>query len=92
MHNERMKKAIESEKVAELLMRPALRALESSDLQRNCARYPDEEHLRVGIERVIQNRKSGRSWITWCRLTRGITVRVRTFFKALESSRRMHMV
>ena len=73
-----MKNAIESEKVAELLMRPALKALENSDQHRGCAKYSDEQHLRVGIERVIQDKKSGRSWVLWCHLARGITVRVRT--------------
>ena len=92
VYSGRMKKAIESEKVAELFMRPALEALENSDQQRACAKYPDRQHLRVGIERVIQDKKTGRKWIQWCHLTRGITVRVRTFFKALESRRRMRMV
>jgi len=73
-------------------MRPALKALENSDQYRGCAKYSDEQHLRVGIERVIQNKKSGRSWVLWCHLARGITVRVRTFFKALESKRRTRMV
>ncbi len=87
-----MKKAIESEKVAELLMRPALQALEESNQQRNCAGYSDADHLWVGIERVIQNEKSGRRWLQRCSLSRSITVSVRNFFKTLESKRRMRMV
>jgi uncharacterized small protein (DUF1192 family) len=87
-----MKKAIESEKVAELMMQPALNALENSQYKRDCPNYPDAQHLFVGIERVIQNNRSGRAWILHCRLTRGICVGVRNFFKALESKRRMRMV
>lgn len=87
-----MKKAIESEKVAELMMRPALAALENSKYKHDCPSYSDKDHLWVGVERVIQNKKSGRAWVLHCRLTRGIKILVRTFFKALESKRRMRMV
>lgn len=88
----RMKKAIESEKVAELMMRPALEALENSQHSRECPNYPDGQHLWVGIERVIQDKRSGRAWLLHCRLARGIRVSVRNFFKSLESKRRMRMV
>jgi len=74
------------------MMRPALAALENSQYKRDCPNYPDSQHLLVGIERVIQNKRSGRAWLLHCRLTRGIMVRVRTFFKALESKRRTRMV
>lgn len=87
-----MKKAIESEKVAELMMRPALVALENSEYKHGCPSYSDKDHLLVGVERVIQDKKSGRAWILHCHLTRGIKVMVRTFFKALESTRRTRMV
>lgn len=87
-----MKKAIESEKVAELMMRPALEALENSQHARECPNYSDEQHLWVGIERIIQDKKSGRAWVLHCRLVRGIRVSVRNFFKSLESKRRMRMV
>ena len=87
-----MKNAIESERVNELFMRPALRALGCSIWKRNCSEYSDADHLRVGIERVIQNEKSGRRWLLRCLLSRGIAVSVRNFFKTLESKRRMSMV
>ena len=87
-----MKKAIESEKVAELMMRPALVALENSEYKHDCPSYSDKDHLWVGVERVIQDKKSGRAWLLHCRLARGIRVSVRNFFKALESKRRMRMV
>ena len=74
------------------MMQPALDALENSEYKRDCPNYSDAQHLLVGIERVIQNSRSGRAWILHCRLTRGICVGVRNFFKALESKRRMHMV
>lgn len=87
-----MKKAIESEKVAELMMRPALIALENSEYKRDCPNYSDAQHLLVGIERVIQNTRSGRAWVLRCLLVHGIRVGVRNFFKTLESKRRTHMV
>jgi hypothetical protein len=87
-----MQKNIDFEIVGELLLRPALRALELCNYHRTCSGYSDEDHLRVGIERVIQNERSGRRWLLKCRLDRGILVSVRNFFKALESKRRASMV
>jgi hypothetical protein len=78
--------------VGELLLQPALNALELCKHHRNCAGYSDADHLRVGIERVIQNERSGRRWLLRCRLARSIQVSVRNFFKALESKRRTLMV
>jgi hypothetical protein len=83
---------IDFEVVGELLLHPALKALETCEHHRNCSGYSDSNHLRVGIERVIQNEKSGRRWLLKCRLSRGIKVEVRNFFKALESKRRTRMV
>jgi len=73
-------------------MRPALQALKESDQHRNCSGYSDTDHLWVGIERVIQNEKSGRRWLLRCLLSRDIVVSVRNFFKTLESKRRTRMV
>ncbi len=73
-------------------MRPALQALKKSNQQRNGSEYSDADHLRVGIERVIQNEKSGRRWLVRCFLSRNIKVSVRNFFKTLESKRRTRMV
>jgi len=74
------------------LMRPALEALENSQYKRDCPSYPDSQHLLVGVGRVIQNTRSGRAWLVRCRLVHGILVRVRNFFKTLESKRRTRMV
>jgi len=87
-----MHKIIGFEIVGELLFRPALDALKISNYHRNCSGYSDADHLRVGIERVIQNERSGRRWLLKCRLARGIGVSVRNFFKTLESGRRARMV
>jgi hypothetical protein len=83
---------IDFEVVGEHLLYPALKVLETCKHYRNCSGYSDSNHLRVGIERVIQNEKSGRRWLLKCRLSRGIKVEVRNFFKALESTRRTRMV
>jgi len=74
------------------MMHPVLMALENSEYKRDCPSYSDAQHLRVGIERVIQNTRSGRSWLVHCHLVHGILVRVRNFFKTLESKRRTRMV
>lgn len=87
-----MDKVIDNEIVGERFLRPALKALEICKYHRNCSGYSDEDHLRVGIERVIQNESSGRRWLLKCRLARGIMVSVRNFFLSLESRRRRKMV
>jgi hypothetical protein len=92
MDHPRIHRTINFEIVGELLLQPALKALELCEHHRNCSGYSDANHLRVGIERVIQNEKSGRRWLLKCRLARGIFVSVRNFFKALESKRRTFMV
>ena len=87
-----MKINTDSEVIGERLLQPALNALEWCKHHRACSEYSDADHLRVGIERVIQNEKSGRRWLLKCRLARGIHVSVRNFFKSLESKRRTSMV
>jgi len=50
-----MKKAIESEKVAELMMRPALEALGNSKYSRECPNYRLFTEVRLELGPYFQN-------------------------------------
>ncbi len=71
---------------------PLMNALQQCKSTRTCSEYSDREHLLMGVERVIQQHGSGRSWIQRSLLIFNINVAVGVFFHALRSPRRMGMV
>ena len=92
MYNARMNNLIKTDTVRERFLQPMLEAFEQCELTRNCSEYSDRDHLMSGVQRVIQNHRSGRAWIQHCQLVLGIFAGVAVFFQALKSKRRMEMV
>jgi len=71
---------------------PLKLALASASSRRHCAEFPDEEFLRSGVGRVINNVQSGRDWVQKLQMSVLSKLSVCNFFESLKSPRRLKLI
>ena len=89
-----MQQTYDNQKIAELFFAPVEPLLEACAHQRPCPELSDWQWVRMGIERVIKDERSGRSFLQdWAMGEgRGTPVQVSHFFQSLKSPRRLRLV
>ncbi|OVE77864.1 hypothetical protein BVX99_01420 [bacterium F16] len=81
-----------NETIGEVFFNPMLEALEICDGTRNCPEFTDEDFLRTGVGRCLEDVRSGRDWIQRAARVFGLPVTVDRFFKSLRSDRRLTLI
>lgn len=78
--------------VPSVFFEPLRDALSLSEHVRNCPRFSDWEHLRVGVGRCLERVQSGRDWLQQLRHQFSMKLGVSCFFESLGSARRLELV
>jgi len=89
-----MQHTYDNQKIAELFFAPVGPLLEACAHQRLCPELSDWQWVRMGIERVIKDERSGRSFLQDWAMGEGreTPVQVSHFFQSLKSPRRLRLV
>jgi hypothetical protein len=85
-------KNIHNISIREAFYAPVQIALGRSKHTRGCRTYSDKDHIESGIERVIRKVQSGRDWVQYVCMKKGINLSVGNFFQALRSKRRFRLM
>lgn len=75
--------------ITEKFLQPTLCHINENPYSRKCNEISDEDWVKLGITRIIQNQKSGRAVLDDLLLQTSIDIKRSTFFKNLSSKRRM---